>query len=297
VVQAFYGTVVAGEMAATLAAAERSAKEHVRSAELAVQNGIATRSDALLAKVRAGEITVQRLEADNRARLARRQLAMLLGTPHDTNYALPTAVPTTSVVDARVPQPAAAASRADVSAATSGAEAARFDARRAQGSWLPRVNGFARYDWNSPSRIGQGTPSWTVGAMATWSVFGGGAELADIQGAAARKRGADVQAEAATANAELERRSTDDAMIVARARAAIADTAVTQAAEALRIVRKKYEGGLAAVSELLDAAAADVQARLMQSDARYRYVAAAAARLRAWGGDPALLAALDSDNR
>jgi outer membrane protein TolC len=65
----------------------------------------------------------------------------------------------------------------------------------------------------------------------------------------------------------------------------------------LRIVRRKYEGGLATVSELLDAAAAETQARLMRSDARFRYLAAAAARLRAWGADPAALAALDPDLR
>jgi outer membrane protein TolC len=86
-------------------------------------------------------------------------------------------------------------------------------------------------------------------------------------------------------------------MAVARARAAIADTAVTQSAEALRIVRKKYEGGLATVSELLDAAAAETQARVMRSDARFRYLVAAAVRLRAWGADPAALGALDSDLR
>jgi outer membrane protein TolC len=162
---------------------------------------------------------------------------------------------------------------------------------------LPRLNGFARYEWNSPARIAAGKPMWTVGAMLSWSPFGGGAELADFQGASARLRGADVQAEGARATAALEQQDADEAWRVAEARAAIADTAVRQSDEALRIVRRKYEGGLAGISELLDASAANTQARLMRSDARYRLIAAAAARLRAWGGDPALLASLDSDSR
>ncbi|MHB1311045.1 MAG: TolC family protein [Gemmatimonadaceae bacterium] len=297
VVQAFYGAVLATEMAHTMAAAERSAREHVRSAELATANGFVTRSDALLARVRAGDVTAQRLEAESRARLARQQLALLLGVPNDTAFALPDSLPAPAVVEARIVQPGTPGARDDVQAAEQARKAAGLDVRRAEGSWLPRVNGFARYDWNSPARIAAGPKSWTVGAMASWSLFGGGAELADVRGASARLRGAQAQAEAATASAALERRSADEAIAVALARAAIADTAVTQSAEALRIVRKKYDGGLATVSELLDASAADTQSRLMRSDARFRYLVAAAARLRAWGADPAVLGALDSDLR
>ena len=297
VVQAFYGAVLATEMARTMAAAERSAREHVRSAELATANGFVTKSDALLARVRAGDVTAQRLEAESRARLARQQLAMLLGVPNDTAFTLPDSLPSPAVVETRVAQPGTAGERQDVQAAEQARRAASLDVRRAEGSWLPRVNGFARYDYNSPARIGAGTPSWTVGAIASWSLFGGGAELADVRGASARLRGDQAQAEAATASAALERRSADEAIAVALARSAIADTAVTQSAEALRIVRKKYDGGLAAVSELLDASAAETQSRLMRSDARFRYLVAAAARLRAWGADPAALGALDSDLR
>ena len=75
------------------------------------------------------------------------------------------------------------------------------------------------------------------------------------------------------------------------------DMIIARTAWTLSFVRRKYEGGLASISELLDASAANTQSRLMRSDARYRLIAAAAARLRAWGGDPALLASIDSDSR
>ena len=294
VVQAYYGAVVAGDMARTLQAAERSAREHVRAAELALANGLVTKSDALLAKVRAGEIEAQRIEADSRARLARRQLALVLGTPGDTLFVLPDSLP--RAVAPSVPS-ADTALRADVKAARLAQDAAKYDRLRAGASLLPRLNSFARYEWNSPARMGEGKPMWTLGAMLSWSLFGGGAELADVQAATARARGAAVQAEGAQAAAALERDDADASWRVAEARAAIADTSVTQSDEALRIVRRKYEGGLAAISELLDAAAANTQARLMRADARYKLITAAAARLKAWGGDPAALAVLDSDNR
>jgi outer membrane protein TolC len=294
VVQAFYGAVVAREMATTMLAADRAAREHVRAAELAVANGLVTKSDALLARVRAGEVEAQLLESQSRARLARAQLARLLGQPGDTAFSLPDSLP---LVVVPTPTRDSVTARADVQAAGLGRDAARFDRQRAGASMLPRLNGFARYEWNSPDRVAAGKPMWTVGAVLSWSPFGGGSELADLQGASARLRGAEAQAEGARAAAALEQQDADEAWSVAAARAAIADTAVQQSDEALRIVRRKYEGGLSGISELLDASAANTQARLMRSDARYRLIAAAAARLRAWGGDPALLASLDSDSR
>lgn len=296
VVQAYFGAIVAGEMAHAMAAAERAAREHVRAAELATANGFTTRSDALLARVRAGDVTAQRMDADSKARTARVALAVLLGVPSDTAFTLPDSLPGPADVRAMMPQVLPDRDRDDVVAARAASVAARLDLHRAQGTLLPRVNGFARYDWNA-ARLMEGMPSWTVGAAASWSLFGGGLEIADTRGAAARLRGAEARAEGAAAAAVLERRTADEAFTVALARAAIADTAVLQSAEALRIVRKKYDGGIAAVSELLAAAAAEMQSRVMLADSRYRVLAAAAARLRAWGADPAALAALDPDLR
>jgi outer membrane protein TolC len=99
-----------------------------------------------------------------------------------------------------------------------------------------------------------------------------------------------AQAEAAQAAADLEIAAHDNAWVVALERMRIADEAVAQSAEAHRIVTRKYEGGLAAVVELLGASAAETEARLRQSHARYGAIVQAAARLRARGLDPALLA-------
>lgn len=295
VVQAYYGAVVAAEQADAMAAAERAAREHVRAAEAAAENGFVTRSDVLLARVRAGDVSAQRIEADSRARTARAALAVLLGAPGDTAFTLPTMLPAPSTVMSRMRVLAAADDRADVRAAREAANAARFALRRAEGTFLPRVNGFVRYDWNAAGRIGAASPAVTVGAAASWSLFGGGREVADARAAAARLRKAESDAEGAAASAQLDRRNADEAFTVALARAAIADTAVQQSAEALRIVRRKYDGGIAAITELLSAAAADMQARVTQSHSRYRVIAAAAARLRAWGADPAVLTAFDPD--
>jgi outer membrane protein TolC len=78
------------------------------------------------------------------------------------------------------------------------------------------------------------------------------------------------------------------------ARIAISGRAVRQAAEAHRIVTRKYRGGLATIVEALDAAAVETQARLQDAAARRDLIIAIADWRRVHGLDPAALAAMDA---
>ena len=292
VVRAYFGAVLATEQVATLEAANTAASAHVHQAESAVANGIVTRSDALLASVKQGEVETQLVAARGQASLARLQLALLLGSPNDTAFTLPVAVPRPldGVVDTATP-----AARADVRMAEAGVAAATAARRAADAALLPRVNGFARYDWHDPRSLAGGPSMWTVGVMASWSPFSGGAELAARRNAAADVQAARAGSEAVRAGATLEVQSTDIAVTVATRALAIATSAVAQAAEAHRIVGRKYEGGLAAVTELLDAQATELGTRLAEAKARYDLLVARAMQARARGTDlTTIAAALDA---
>ena len=264
-----------------------------------MKQGLVTKSDALLASVRAGDVDAQLAEAEGAAATTRRQLAVLLGRsgddlPNDLIQAK--RLPPTERIRAEVAGDTvarAAEPRADVRAATDALAAARGDALRAKASLVPRLNGFARYDWNSPTGLYAGDRNWTVGVMASWSPFAGASELADVEATAGRAQAAQAQAEAARANARLEIEQTRTALSVALTRLDIAEHAAAQSAEAHRIVSRKYGGGLAGVVELLDAQAAETQSALALSEARWGAIVAAAERRRALGLDPASLASLD----
>ncbi len=299
VVRAYYGAVLASERASTLGIASRAAHAHVSQAEALVRQGMATKSDALLASVRAGDIDAQLVEADGQALTARRGLAVLLGqssaagaVPVLSLSALPSGDRIRQVV-ADDTATAAPVERADVQAALSGLDAARTDAKRARSLFVPRVNSFARYDWNSSDRPFAGEKNWTVGIMATWYPFTSPADVADLRAASARGDAARAQAEAAQANAGLELEQTRTALEVALARLSIAERAVAQSDEAHRIVGRKYEGGLAPIVELLDAQTTEMQSALGLSQARWSAIAAAADLLRALGRDPRSLEVLD----
>jgi outer membrane protein TolC len=300
VVRAYYGAVLATERVATLQAAARAARAHLAQAEAMLKQGLVTKSDALLAAVRAGDVDAQLAEAEGGAATSRRQLAVILGRNDGelpTDLASPAHLPSTSRIRAAVGADTAALplqSRADVLAATDGSVAARRDVASARAGLLPRLNGFARYDWNSASHLYGGDHNWTVGVMASWSPFSGASEIANIEASAGRAATAEAQADAARANARLDVEQTRTALAVALTKLDIAERAVAQSGEAHRIVSRKYEGGLATVVELLDAQAVETQSALALSQARWSAIVAGAERRRALGGDPGILASLDA---
>lgn len=296
VVRAYYGALLARARVATLQAAVRAARDHVRQAEALATQGIVTRSDALLAAVKAGEVEAELLGAAADAALARSGLAVLLGDPADTSFQLPDSLPAAERARAvaTMEETGSADDRADVRAARLGLAAARADVRRATSLMLPRINAFGRYDWHAPSSLAGGTPMWTIGVMAQWALFSGASEISERRQASGRLDAARAGAEAAAAQAGLDasRRTSD--LQVALQRLTIADRAVAQAAEAHRIVSRKYEGGIASVVELLDASAAETATLLRHAAARYDVIVAAAAWRQSRGLDLAVLATLDN---
>ena len=297
VVRAYFGAVLATEQIGTLTDAARAAAAHARQAESMHKNGLVTRSDALLASVRAGEVALQLVAARQAAALAHARLAVLLGAPADSAFMLPAQLPDTAAI-ARltfpIDSPALVPERADVRAANLRVAAASADEQRATALFLPRVNSFGRLEWNTAGSPFGGSEAWTAGIMVSWPLISGGAVLAERQGAHARRGVAAAAAEALLAQEALERQEAANALVVARARMTITGRAVGQSAEAHRIVARRYEGGLASVVELFDAAAEETAVRLGFAEARYQAIVAMAEGRRAAGLGIEVLTRLES---
>lgn len=285
VIQAWFGVAVAEQRVATLEAALAAARRHVSRAESMVAAGLVTRSDALLASVKAGEVEADLIAARGAVRSAHRGLALLMGLDESDLPAvsgeLPSPAAMRMLLEGAGGESAGRRERPDVQAAEWQADAARLDQRRAAATLLPRLNGFARVNWHDRTTPFGGDRSWTVGVMASWSLFGGGKELGDMRSSGGRREVARAMAEGTRAQAAVEVGDAETARSVAQARLAIAESAVTQSEEAHRIVARKYEGEIATVLELLDASAAETRSRLglaaalfeaIRSEARWRLV-------------------------
>ena len=286
VAQAYYGALLAAERVTTLQSALIAAQAHVRQAESLLRNGAVTRSDALIASIREGDAEAMLIDAKSGLDLSHQRLAVAIGSPDDSSWTLPSTLPAASAIRSLLERAAADSARAprgDVRAASLASDAARADLGRARSLYVPRLNSFGRVDYNTPSTAFGGADSWTVGVMLSWSPFSGASEIGEIQAARGRSNAASAAAEAAAAKARLDIREADAALHVALARLDIAERAVEQSAEAHRIVSRKYDGGLATVVELFDAAAIETQSRMAFAEARFQAIAAAAGRLRALG--------------
>lgn len=295
--RAYFGAIVATASVAALDSALGAGRAHVAQAATLERNGVVVRSDVLLAQVRVGELEAQRARAAGDAMVARLGVAVQMGAPADTTAVLPTALPSAEAIRALVadgwPHGGAVEERADVQAARLGARAARADVQRVNSAWLPTVGAMLRNDYATVNQPFGGSPYWTVGIMASWQLFRGGGDLADRQRAAANARVAASQADGARAMAELEITQTRVARQVALERMRIADRSLEQAREALRLVQRRYDGGLAAITELLDASAARTAADLASVAARHDALVAIAAERIALGLDLTPLLALD----
>lgn len=292
VLKGYYGAVLARERASVLRASETAARAHLRRAESVYRNGLVTRSDVLLAEVRVGEIETQRIAAEADAIIARQTLAVILGMPDDTAFTLPMVIPVTEMpmTEAQV-----GGERADVAMVAAQVDAADADARRRTLALLPRINGFSRVEWHDDQTPFTGRSMATVGVMASWSPFSGGAEFAARKEAIATADAARAGLEATEAMAALQLASAKSAFVVATYALTIATRSVTQATEAHRIVQRKYEGGLATVAELLDAQATEMGAHLAAAKARHDLVVARGTLARVQAEDlDTLSAALDA---
>lgn len=303
VVRAYYGAILAGEKVAMLEQALGAADAAVRQVQSMVQQGLVTKADALQASVRAADVNAQLIGARSDALTARQQLGVLMGRTDGSAPVLPVALPADAPVRAlaerdtltpMTPTSAPIATRADVRAAEAGRLAADADRQRAGATMLPRINGIARYDWNDPTNLYGGPKNWTVGVMASWSIFGGNSELADRAGATARAASARAGQEAALAQGQVEADAARRGLAVALQRLDLADRSAEQSLEAFRLVEKRYAGGLATIAERLGAESQATGTALARAAARYALIDALAAYRRAIGADPAELAALDT---
>ena len=298
VITAYYGATLAAARATTLATATRAAQAHVHQAGAMFEAGLVTKSDALLAATRAAGLEAARLEAARDSVLAIRRLNIVIGADLSRPVVPASGFPADSVIHttARHVMSLKPVGRADVDGAKAGVDIAEADVSRSRAAFIPRVVSFARQDFNSRAQPFGGANNWTVGVMASWTPFSGGTQLGDMRGAAARRAEAQASLAGVAAHAAIDLERTELSLGVALARLDVMTAAAAQAAEAHRIVTRKYEGGIASVAEVLDAFAAETEARLMLLAARHEVLTATADRLRALGLEPASMAGFDTNH-
>lgn len=260
-VAATYGRVLTAEAARQAAdAAVEAAAQDVARAERRRDAGTVTEADVLALQVHLASMRQQSIEAAGQAAVARAGLNRLRGAPVDEDF--------------RVQEPPSAggpgrnwraladeavANRPDVKRGEAAVALAGAGRRQARAAWWPRVAAQATYQYDGLDFSNRAS-SWVVGGEARWGFSTGLGERAAMRAAAAAAAQAHASLDDARAAVEVDVLGAVRQLESAEAREGVARATVAQARERQRIVRDRYDAGLAGVQDVLGAAAAVLQA-------------------------------------
>lgn len=264
-------------------AAVASADEDLRRATDRRATGLVTDADVLAIEVHLAEMRARAIDADSQRRIAMATLDLVMGQPLDREHVL-AAVPPPAAEPLSLPalETEALGARPEARGAMLQERLAIVQQESARMALLPQVGWQGGYEWNGQS-FGDRASGWMVGAEVRVNVFRGFADRARLAETARSVERARAQREAAEAGIRLDVRTAALRLEAARARLAVGSAAVAQARESQRIIRDRYENGLAGVSDVLRAAQAVLDAEAQQSAAESDVITGAAALDRAIG--------------
>jgi len=271
VVSAYYGVVLAGESLAVAEEAEKSAQADLERAQAAREAGLTTDADVLSIQVHLASVTEQRIRRGYELEVARAALNETLGVPLDTEHSLTT--PLTEIPEADISaeeyETRALVERPEARQAELATELADRGSRTTRAAYWPRVSVQGAFEADRQEFIKTGGANWFVGATMSWNLFSGFASQARVEEASQALRSARAEARRAQAGIRLEVRQSWAAVESARDRIDVAEVAVAQAEESLRITQNRYGAGLNTVTDLLRTETALMEARTRRLAAIY----------------------------
>ena len=285
-----FGRILGADAARRTAEAGLAAarEDHAR-AERRRDAGMATDADVLSLVVHVADLEQRAIQAQSDATAARAELNRLMGAPIDAPLQL--------VEPAAAVDPAAAGG--DVAALFAEADAARPELKRAalaeeladrgrreaRAALIPQVAAQAAFDV-SGTRFNDRASSWIVGGELRWTFSTGGGELAGLNAAAAAIARARADADAARAAVHVEVVTALGRLQAAAARETAGRAAVEQARESQRIIRNRFDQGVAPVNDVLRASTALLDAEANRVSALVDALVAGADLRRAVGRTP-----------
>ncbi|MBN2809485.1 MAG: TolC family protein [Deltaproteobacteria bacterium] len=273
--RAYFGVLLAGKGVNVVQAALTTARANLKLVASRYRNGMVVKSDALQAQVHVADLEQQHLTAASNLQAAQAALHNALGITNTQPFTLTDELLPGDQIAGTIDDwlARAQAQRPDLKGLRLRETIAAEEIAKARAAYLPAVNLVGSYQIDSED-FSESADSCTVGAVVSLNLFSGLATSARAKEAAAALRqiaALRLQAENQTA---LEIRQAYLAAASAWQRIEVARQALKQSAEALRIVSKRYAGGLLTIVELLGAENARQQTLMMHFQAIHDYLVA-----------------------
>lgn len=253
VIEAYYNLLLAEKQAQLAEKTVHTAEALLQQSQTRVNAGMAVEADALSAKVVLAERQQEQIRARNGVALAKVQFNTVLGVdadaPVDLGEALsehPLEIPVLETLEEQ-----ASKHRPDLLGMAALVSAQRAGVSLAKASFGPRLNAIGSWQTDTVNFAGNGGNNWVAGAELQIDLFSGGSKLAHLQREKAMQERAEAIKIGAEDNVRLELRRAYYSFDSAKQSLDVARATVSQSDEALRMMRDRYESGMATITELL----------------------------------------------
>ncbi len=280
-----YGGLISLQASArAVDAAIDAAAEDLRRAERRRDAGTVTDADVLAVSVHLSDLRQRRLQLDADRAAAAAQLNRLMGNAIDAPVEPAGLAPVTSADLGNLASlfAEAEAARPDLRRADAHVRLADAAGRQARSVWWPTVAAQAGVEWNGVT-FGDRARAWVVGGELRWSLSLSSADRARIAAARAARTAATLARDDVRAAVQVDVLTVVRRLEAARARVTVGAEAMAEAGERARVVRNRYDAGLASMTDVLAAAGASLDAEARHVAAQVDVMIAGAELQRALG--------------
>ncbi|MDM7998316.1 MAG: TolC family protein [Acidobacteriota bacterium] len=269
----YYSTALARSALETARLAVRSAEAIERQAQARVDSGLAVEADLLRSRAYVSLARQQEIQAQGQLENAMAHLNRLMGNP--LGGAIGETAPLTAATIELPSEETLLAEqkrlRPDYQNLLRELQQAEIAVRSRQKEFLPVVTGYSTWEADNPSLKDYGGNNWAAGITLRWNLFAGGSDAAQRDAAVQRLEQKRRQLAAMESAMALEVRRAIIQYRTVEQQVKVAQAAEAQSEEGLRILRNRYDAGLATMTDLLSAEAARSNARTNMAEANYRH--------------------------
>ncbi|HEX2999288.1 MAG TPA: TolC family protein, partial [Armatimonadota bacterium] len=286
---AYFQVLRAQAAFAVAQATATSLEEHERQSQAFYKNGVAAQYDVLRAEAQLANAQQAVIAARNGVELAKAAMNNVLGIDVTTPITVSTEPKLTRISpNYRESLNLAYTRRLEVQEALAGVQAAERGIDLARSGRLPNLAIAATGSYNmDPTLFNSRKSAWNAAAVLSFPLLDGGQARARIRQAEADTNNAQIAEEQVRESIALEMQQAILTLNNAGERLDAAEKNLTQAKEAARLAKVRYQAGVSTAIEVTDSQAVLTEAETNAVNARYDYLLAQASYEHAVGPEPA----------
>lgn len=266
VLKAYYETLLAKEMLRVAEDAVKSAVADQDRAEAMLKAGLVVESDLLSVQVHRAEREEQRLKARHQLELAQTNLNFEMGQGLQRQFELtqplkPWLHETGSLESL---QKLALELRPDYRQSLLSQRLGEVAVQSSRSEFWPIISAFGSWETDDQSFASRAGNNWMAGVNFRLNLFSGGADQARLAESQFQQRKLEAMRQHLEQSIRLQVQKAFLELETARAVIEVTAQSFAQAEESLRIIRNRYQAGLATIADLLRAETAATRARSSQ---------------------------------